>query len=371
MPFSQAIYYPSIDITDDAWLKTSLLYWDSIRTIVPESIESPYSSHTAQALQDTGFLVPLRVHSEMEEIEELVPEVLAHLSSPEGVALMAGGEDGLTHDIHIEKLPYRLGTLFDIHPEKLPYEIRDILGRIALRSRRSNQWLEVDERFAMFYMTLLANQLAERVDAAVVTPSPAAERVAIAARLDSQLPLIPWHRGGPRWWREYEAFGRRRRMPRRLAPGMLAELTVQRIAISPNTSVDDLLKFKDAHKDELARFRTEISNLAAAVNEDLPIEALRQRVSDIYSNQVDPAISDLRSALDGRRIRWFAEGLLKLASLSAGPALVAAGVPVPTALLAGAGLSFVVMGTMYNVDKRDTLRKDPFAYLLSVQKELT
>ena len=370
MPFSQVIYYPWIDITDDSWLKTSLLYWDSIRTIVPESIEAPYSSQTAQVLQDVGCLTPLRVHSGMEEIEELVPAVLTYLNTPEGIELMLGGTRGATHDIHLEKLPYEMGRLLDIHPEKLPYEIRNVLERIASRSARGDQWVEVDEGFALFYMTLLANQLAERVDAAVVTPLAAAERVAVAARLDSQLPPIPWGRYGPPWWREYEAFGRRRRMPRRLAPGMLAQLTIQRISISPNTSLDNLLKFKEAHNDELARFRTEISNLAAAVNEDLPIEALRQRVSDIYVHQVDPAISDLKKALTGRRIRWAAEGLLKVASLSAGPLLVAAGMSVPTALLAGAGLSLVVLRTMYNVDKRESLRKDPFAYLLSVQKEL-
>jgi hypothetical protein len=65
-----------------------------------------------------------------------------------------------------------------------------------------------------------------------------------------------------------------------------------------------------------------------------------------------------------------AEGILKIASLSAGPLLVASGMSVPTALLAGAGLSLVVLGTMYNVDKRDSLLKDPFAYLLSAGKEL-
>jgi hypothetical protein len=273
MPFSQAIYYPFIDITDDAWLKTSLLYWDSVRTIVPESIEDPYSSRTAQALQDAGFLLPLRVHSEMEEIEELVPEVMAHLSSPEGLALLASGTDGPTHDIHIQKLPNRMGRFWDIHPEKLPYEIRSILEGISAPSRRGRQWLEVDEGFAMFYMTLLANQLAERVDAAVVTPFPAAERVAISARLDARLPPIAW-RHGPPSWREYDAFGRRRRMPRRLAPAMLAELTLQRVAISQNTSIDDLLQFREAHKDELACFRTEISKLAGGVSEDLPVEAL-------------------------------------------------------------------------------------------------
>jgi hypothetical protein len=97
---------------------------------------------------------------------------------------------------------------------------------------------------------------------------------------------------------------------------------------------------------------------------------LRQRVSDIYINQVEPAIGDLKKALDGRRIQWFGEGLLKIASLSAGPLLMAAGMSVPTALLAGAGLSLVVLGTTYNLDKRESLRKDPFAYLLSVEKEL-
>ena len=357
MPFSQAIYYPWIDIVDDAWLKTALLYWDSVRTIVPESIHLPYSSPTAQALQETGFLVPLRVHSEMEEIENLAPTVLAQLESPEGLALLAGGMNRPIYDIHVEKIPRSVGRLFDIHPAKLPSAIRDLLERSGSRSSRSNQWLQVDEGFAMFYMTLLANQLAERVDAAIVTPLPVAERVAVAARLDSRP-------------REYEAFGRRRPMPKRLAQATLAELTIQQISISPDTSVDDLLLFKEAHKDELARFRTEISNLAAAVDENLPVEALRQRVSDIYSNQVSPAIADLKGSLEGRRVRWIAEGLIKIASLSAGPLMVAAGMSVPAALLAGAGISFLVLETLYNVDKRDALRKDSFSYLLSVQKEL-
>ena len=84
MPSSQALYYPWIDIRDEAWLKTSLLYWDTVRTIVPESIEAPYSSETGCALQEAGFLVPLRVHSSMEEIEELTGDALTYLTSSEG-----------------------------------------------------------------------------------------------------------------------------------------------------------------------------------------------------------------------------------------------------------------------------------------------
>lgn len=81
MPPSQALYYSWIDIRDEAWLKTSLLYWDTVRTIVPESIETPYSSETGRALQQAGFLVPLREHSSMEEIEELTGDALTYLTS--------------------------------------------------------------------------------------------------------------------------------------------------------------------------------------------------------------------------------------------------------------------------------------------------
>lgn len=51
--------------------------------------------------------------------------------------------------------------------------------------------------------------------------------------------------------------------------------------------------------------------------------------------------------------------------------LVMAGLAVPTALLAGAGISLIATGTMYNLDKSELLRADPFAYLLSVERQLS
>src|ERR1039458_4731516 len=98
---SQALFYPWIDIRDEAWLKTSLLYWDSVRTIVPASIESPYSTETGRALEAAGFLVPLRVHSAMDEIEELTEDTLAYLNTAEGTELLAGGDGVHRHDIHV------------------------------------------------------------------------------------------------------------------------------------------------------------------------------------------------------------------------------------------------------------------------------
>lgn len=371
---TEALYYPWIDVRDEAWLKTALLYWDSVRTIVPESFDAPYSTDTGRALQDAGFLVPLRVHSGMDEIEDLAADVLTYLGTTEGAELLFAARGGRRRDIHVEKLPYELGRLAEIHPEKLPYEIRRLLHDFATPSGRGGDWLRVDEMFANFYMTLLASRLSERVGARLLTSLADADRLAITARFDAQLNgLIPWGMH-PRWrhWREYEAFGPRHRMPRHLAPGMLANLAIERIGVAPDTPIERLIEFRESHRDELAQFRTKVEQLAASVEADLTAEALRKRVTDLYTGEVAPAISNLKAALEGRRIKWIGDGLLKVAFLSAGSStmLVMAGLAVPTALLAGAGISLIATGTMYNVDKRESLRANPFAYLLSVKQEL-
>lgn len=47
-----------------------------------------------------------------------------------------------------------------------------------------------------------------------------------------------------------------------------------------------------------------------------------------------------------------------------------AGLSDPVALLAGAGISLVATGTMYNLDKREALQASPYSYLLSLKREL-
>ena len=153
---------------EEQWLKTSLLYWDELRTIVPESIDDPYKSNSTQALADAGLLRPVRVHSDMEEIEDLTDSVLTYLSTNEGARVVAmNGHRGSV--IHEEKLPYKFEQFADIHPEKLPYKVRNELRHLFRDSNRDGSWLTVDSGFADFYMTLLATKLSERTGASLVT----------------------------------------------------------------------------------------------------------------------------------------------------------------------------------------------------------
>ena len=366
---SQALYYPWIDVPDEAWLKTALLYWDSVRTIVPKSIVAPYSTGTGRALYEEEFLVPLRVDSDMEEIQGLAVDVQRYLESAEGAELLIAGHADPRDDIHVEKLQPELRWLADVNSEKLPYKIHNRLRELTANSERGDDWFRVNESFTNYYMTLLASRLAERVGAQLLTSLAAADRLAVSARFDAELNgVIPWRSHS----REYDAFGRRRRMPRQLAPGMLANLAIERIAVAPDTPIDRLIKFREKHRDELALFRTKVEKIASSIESDLTAEALRQHVSDLYTNEVVPAIANLKASLEGRKIKWFADGLLKIGFLSAGSSsmLVVAGLEVPMALLAGAGISLIATGAMYNVDKKESLQSNPFSYLLSVERKL-
>ena len=60
MAFTRALYYPSIDIPNENWLKTAILYWDEINTIVPSSIDNPYQEQVTQFLSNEGVIRPLQ-----------------------------------------------------------------------------------------------------------------------------------------------------------------------------------------------------------------------------------------------------------------------------------------------------------------------
>ena len=163
---NQALFYPWIEIRNDQWLKTSLLYWDEFRTIVPESIANPYKTDSTIALESEGLLNPIRVRSSMEEIEDLADSVLTYLSTNEGARIVASnGYRGSI--IHEEKLPYQFDKFADIHPEKLPHRVRNEPRHLFRDPNRDGSWLSVDTGFADYYMTLLASKLSERTGASL------------------------------------------------------------------------------------------------------------------------------------------------------------------------------------------------------------
>ena len=82
--FDSALYYPTIDIHNEVWLKSAALFWDRIKTIVPESEENPYRRRSTRYLQDEGILFAHRVNPYSEEVKGLEEDVLKYIDTSEG-----------------------------------------------------------------------------------------------------------------------------------------------------------------------------------------------------------------------------------------------------------------------------------------------
>jgi hypothetical protein len=360
--FSSALYYPYIEIKDEQWLRSATLFWDSIRTIVPVSYREPYSNDFARALCDEGVLEPIRVSSDMEEVEELTDKVLDFLTDPASAGVMFHTDKHPTRRIHLDKISNGLRELAHLHPEKLPHIIRSELER----GSDDDSWFHVAPGFANFYMTLLASQLAQRLGLGLVTESSAADQLAVAVRKGKPLGTF----GGQRVGRHFEAFGPRRSLPTDVEPSLLIDLIVQGISLPKHLSVKEILKFKCDHREELAVFRREVARLTSDLPKDVPIEALRQAVSDQYQACVLPAMRSLRESL--RAQSWDAglNGLLKVSFFSAAPTSVAilAGIPSSVALLAGAGVSLTASAVLLTTQRRRTRIESPYSYLLAMER---
>jgi hypothetical protein len=367
MAFTRALYYPHIDITDEAWLKTAALYWENIQTIVPASIRRPYSSRTARELEEAQVLSAFNVDPNMEIMERIAEKAGAYLESPEFERIMR--ENGINEFalIHPEKLPREIREICEIHPEKLPYEIQYRLRELMGGGERG--WMRVHPAFANFYMTLLATELSASSGIGLLTDTPSSERLSTVAKLNappSRLPLSEFRS----MRRRHSPLGFGQPMPRDTAQAMLAQLTLKQLTISEDTPVGKILDFKRDHKSELGRFRTKLEELTKSVESDLPAEALQQRVADIYVNDVGPAIEDLKKALKGSRMKYAIESFLKTSSLSipTGSALMYFGHGTPQALLAVAGISLTASTVLYGLDRRKELRGDPFSFVLAVER---
>ena len=54
--FKDALYYPFIDVHDEAFLRTAVLYWDTLSTIVPDDYHGHRTTGVAKDLVAAKFL---------------------------------------------------------------------------------------------------------------------------------------------------------------------------------------------------------------------------------------------------------------------------------------------------------------------------
>lgn len=369
MIFTKSLYYPHIEIPDEGWLKNAVLYWDKIQTIVPDSIVSPYATDLTRRLSDVDVLIPLRVNSFMPEIKGLEEDVLEFFSSQEGVELMVGSSSRGRVSLHPGKLPSSIRRLM-LHPEKMSHEIRYMIEDMRVGVEGRGGFLNVAPEFASFYTTLLANRLSEAVGAGLVTGTSSAHNLGVRARADANLSSL-MHRSD-RYRHEFGLRRERHEVPKELVQGALYNLLIEKINIDPETPIEKILEFRERYDNELCHFRVKVGSLTSGFSDNIPLQALQQKIADIYRVEISPAIEDLKASLTGAKVRWLTDSWMKIAfiSVSSTSLLANLGLGTTQALFAGAGLSLVGTACLYNNDKRQIIRNNPYQYLMEAKREL-
>ena len=364
--FSNALYYPTIDIQNTDWLKTAVLFWDSISTIVPESVKEPYREYDTQHLADSGFLRPLVVNSEDKSVVGIEDDILELMFSPEFYQAICTPRSNGYSRISEGKMSYRvkenLKRIFGghIHAEKMSWEIKNRLQEFGERFDDYG-FYHLDNEFTYVYMIALANKLCEDRSLGMVTDKIPCFDIGNTVRFGNQSSILPEDR-----------FLNRRPREHQFEQGLLLNYIIAGLSISPHTDIPDIVRFKENHADELGRFRTQLAKLTQGFSTDKPIAALQNEISDLYRNNFVPAFEDLIAALEGSKIKWIADNFLKISMVSAGATAVPMallGMPVEQAIFAGAGVSVISSAVSYNVDKKKTLRENPYSYLLSIKRE--
>lgn len=288
----------------------------------------------------------------MLDIEE---DIINILHSPKLLHNIAISNNRQMDQIFDEKMSYRIREELErymLYPEKISHQLRQ-----RLRPYYRNGAFHLDSGFAYAYMHILANKICEDQSIALVTDDIVSADFTSQIRLGIQAAFTVKNRGRSHREHLYEQ-------------GLLLDLIVRGLSIVPDTSLSDVIRFKEQHKDELGLFRTQLAKLTENVSTNTSIDALQQEINDIYVNEFLPAYNNFKAALKGSGIRWIADNFLKVSLLSIGATSVPVmlGLAAPQALLAGAGVSLLASSISYSVDKKEKLRENPYSYLLATEK---
>ena len=349
--FSKALFYPTIDINDEEWLKNAYLFWDGIYTIVPESIAgNAYRNNTSSFLEEEGFLKPIRVHPGMPVVKNMVKIVKKYAKTDEGIAFL---QEKAPNDEY--RNPYDdTRSEFYLHHEKLPFEIQQMVAdRIG-----DDGWARVSDNFSDFYMTLLANRIASQKSLALLSTEIRHENLSTFMSLDT----YP------------QSFSLAHDKGESLGQCMLTKLIIEGIRIDPLTSIEDLMRFKRNHETELWHFRNGLEEIAKMdLPPDITIEGLEQRVKDIYKGKVITAYKDLQDSLHSFGIRHIVAGsavTLAFTDISTTFSGLLSGLSIPLQIAIGAGAMLAYKGFKTVSDNREIRRMERMSYLLSIKKEL-
>jgi hypothetical protein len=165
-PGNAALYYPHIHFRSQAWVRATLLYYDSLSRIVPARLDADESSFyrafmpnprpllkDVDALKSNGFLIEESPEPYVSEIaNEFYDFAMENLVEP-------------TRRAKLVPALYRRKAFYTIHPRKIDGTLRQILLDLKLAHvKQGDKYsdIKIEPVTGGLYMLFLANRMAGR-----------------------------------------------------------------------------------------------------------------------------------------------------------------------------------------------------------------
>lgn len=369
MMFERALYYPTIDIHNERWLKSAVLFWDRIETIVPESEDTPYRRRSTRELEGEGLLFAHRINPFSEEVRGLEQDVVKFINTKEGkksfirpwgrsVASLAnrrygpedicGDDNGLRMDLMEDKMrdTYRD---FYIHVEKLPMMLRETLGI----HDNGNGYVWASRGFMSFYMTLLANRICQNNNMSLLTDKVNQNNLSNKILLEGLTP------------------SGRKAKEKKAKRAMMYQVIMDDLKIDPSTPMNKIVLYKKERCHELAQFRAEIDRLTTFDVEGMSAQDLEHEIQTIYVRQVLPAMDAIKATLKDSNINW-KTGTLACVFTGLLPAVLGFGADMKTNIAIGASECIgLAITAVPHLIKRIEVNSSPYSYLMKMNQQLS
>lgn len=393
--FGSALYYPYIEVRDSNWLRSSVLFWDSIQTIVPTSISKPYHNADTLICQEEGYLQPLYCDLHQEVLRELGARVIALLERPNwsfSVGLRPSVQDPSVEAIRAsDDLRNEVSRRFHyagIYPEKLSPELRQHLVQVGLgqvpdkkisnelaryvgqgailhddkvseelksvfgyRDEYNGEFFIVNDRFAALYMAALAATLARATGLSPLTTKESYQGFNLKYLFD-------------------EVAGS---LGHQDARGTLVTLVLQGLHVNPETPIQKLIDFRRKRATQLAELSAVFDELKLKIEKSEEGE-IEEKAKRVVENQVRPGLEKLKRELASQTILSAWTGLYQAATLSAGGggALLKFADAAPGIVLGtGAFLTATNVAVNAIAAYQKVRASSPYTYLLDVKRRFS
>ena len=328
------LYYPTINIPTDNWLRQAILYWDEVGSIVPEEFEDTKSLNPdLQFLEKEGFYRPRRPYEAFEYDENRMSfekELKDIISSKTFLKLLSPKNSRLFDcPVYIEKV---LPPIFD-----------ELRSNDLARKARGKPYYLFEENTYYIYMALLARYTCwARSVMGITIPS-------------TNLPI-------------YENLAFRTGSLQHGTPALEIYFSNLLPIPGPNTALDDILSFRYRRRDELVKFRLILNQVQFRLQNCQTREDAIGILAN-FKDEITNGLTDIRNSMKSDNINIALGTMGSIITSHLGEVMKGTFDPITSSIPTLLGTVLIGYCAIRKINGKNIEARSPVSYLFHVQNE--